>query len=128
MTMSGKKNKCLERLKNQSSSSYECMLYKYHDAATDEFIQAKYSNNCFRVLHNICAVSANEHYGDYDTEHFWNFDEENTKKLMLRTGSHDGESLIKSVKMRFGQYGSHAAKRIEEYCKKNEIEYKESIY
>lgn len=68
--MSGKKNRYIERQKHQSSLAYECMLYVYHDVDTDEFIQAKYSNNCFRVLHNICAVSANEHYGDYDTEHF----------------------------------------------------------
>ena len=127
--MSYKKyKKFLERLQYQSSPTYSCMLYEREGIFADEFIEATYSNNCFRVLNNICAVSANEHYGDYDTEHFWNFDEENTKKLMLRTGSHDGESLIKSIKMRFGQYGSHAAKRIEEYCKKNEIEYKESIY
>lgn len=126
--MSGKTNRYVGRLKNQSSSSYECMLYKYHDATTDEFIQAKYSNSCFHILHNICALSANEHYGDYDTEHFWNLNEENTKKLMLHLGSQDGENLIKSVKMCFGQYGRYAAKRIEEYCKKNKIEYTETIY
>lgn len=127
--MSSKKYKrFIENIKNQSFSSYECMLYKYHDTMTDEFIQAKYSNKCIHVLHNICDVYTNEHYGDYDTEHFLYLNEENTKKWMLRTENHDGKSLIKAIKVSFRQYGKDALKKIKEYCKNNGIEYQEYIY
>lgn len=127
--MSGKKYKrLLERLKYQSSPTYECMLYELRGVSIDEFIHAKYRNKCFHVLHNICGGSVNERYGDYDIEHFLDLDEENTRKMMLRTGSHDGESLIKAIKNRFGSHGAKAMKRIEEFCQEKGIEYKTSVY
>lgn len=127
--MSGKKYKrFLERLKYQNSPTYECMLYEHCGASTDEFIQAKYSNKYFHVIHNICGDPVNEDYGDCDIENFLDIDEENTKKLMLRTGSHDGESLIKSIKNRFSSHGARAMKRIEEFCQEKGIDYKTSVY
>lgn len=127
--MSGKKyKKFLERLKYHSSPTYRCMLYQRNGISSDEFISATYSNKCFEVLHNICGEDLKDYYGDLDIEHFIHLDEANTKLLMLRTGTHDGEGLIREIEKRFGPAGRDAKNRIESYCNEKGIAYKISVY
>lgn len=127
--MSYKKyKKFLERLQYQSSPTHSCILYQREGISADEFIEATYSNKCFQVLHNVCGESVKEDYGDWDLEHFMTLDEENTKLLMLRTGSHDGAGLIKEIEKRFASAGCLAKKKIEEFCKAKGIIYSEHCY
>lgn len=127
--MSYKKyKKFLERVQYQSSPTYSCMLYQRNGISADEFIKATYSNKCFQVLHNICGESVQDEYGDWDMEHYITLDEENTKLLMLRTGSHDGAGLIKEIERRFGFASYLAKKKIEDFCKEKGIIYSEYCY
>lgn len=127
--MSGKKyKKFLERLKYQSSPTYRCMLYKNYGISADEFIEASYSNKCFEVVHNICGEDVKEHYGDLDIESFLSLDEANTKLLMLRTGTHDGEGLIREIEKRFSPAGIMAMSKIEALFKEKGIVYKTFCY
>lgn len=127
--MSYKKyKKFLERLQYQSSSTHSCILYQREGISADEFIEATYSNKCFQVLHNVCGESVKEDYGDWNLEHFMTIDEENTKLLMLRTGSHDGAGLIKGIEKRFASAGYLAKKKIEDFCKAKGITYSEHCY
>lgn len=127
--MSYKKyKKFLERLQYQSSPTHSCILYQREGISADVFIEATYSNKCFQVLHNVCGESVKEDYGDWDLEHFMTLDEENTKLLMLRTGSHDGAELIKEIEKRFASAGCLAKKKIEEFCKAKGIIYSEHCY
>lgn len=127
--MSYKKyKKFLERLQYQSSPTHSCILYQREGISADEFIEATYSNKCFQVLHNVCGESVKEDYGDWDLEHFMTLDEENTKLLMLRTGSHDGAGLIKEIEKRFASAGYLAKKKIEDLCKAKGITYSEHCY
>lgn len=127
--MSGKKyKKFLERLKYQSPPTYRCMIYEYYGDIDSEFILAKYSDKCFQVLHNICGGSVREHYCDSDIERYLDLDEANTKMLMLRTGTHDGEGLIDAIRKRFSPFDMNAKAEIEKFCQQKEIEYKTFTY
>lgn len=108
--------------------TYESVLYECHNATSDEFILATYSRKCLHVLHNICGDSVREHYGDEDVELFLHLDEENTRKLMLRLGSPDGENLVIAVKNRFGAAGKDIKTKMEEFCEENEIAYSTSVF
>ena len=60
---------------------------------------------------------------DGEVEHNFIWDEENTKKMMLRTGTKNGKDLVKAIYERFHAYGTFASNRIEDWCKKKNIEY-----
>lgn len=60
---------------------------------------------------------------DGEVEQNWYFDEENTKKLMLRTGTKNGRDLIAELKRRFGEHKDSAYHYIEKFCEAKEIKY-----
>ena len=45
---------------------------------------------------------------DGEVEMTWSFDEENTKKIMLRTGTHNAKDMMKAMHERFGKYEAFA--------------------
>lgn len=60
---------------------------------------------------------------DGEVEMNWRFDEENTKKIMLRTGTHNAEEMMQAMYERFGKYRDSADRLIEKWCQEKEIEY-----
>lgn len=60
---------------------------------------------------------------DGEVEMNWYFDEENTRKLMLRTGTHNARDMMQALYQRFGKYKGDASIHIEEWCQEKEINY-----
>lgn len=65
---------------------------------------------------------------DGEVEMNWWFDEENTKKLMLRTGTHNGKDMIKAMYERFKDKADIADFFIILFCDEKEIEYTYNVY
>lgn len=61
------------------------------------------------------------HYGEVEMN--WCFDEENTKKIMLRTGTHNAKDMMQAMYERFGKYEDSADHHIEKWCQEKEITY-----
>lgn len=90
----------------------------------------------FNYNNGVCSM--NKHYwgaeldymyssdGDVECTCAWN--KENTEKLMLRTGTHDGQSLVNAIYERFKSHGGYADVKIKEWCKQKGIEYTESVW
>lgn len=64
--------------------------------------------------------------GEVESNYIWN--KENTKKMMLRTGTKNGKDLVEAIYERFHQYKGSAASRITEWCKEKGIEYDYRIW
>ena len=64
--------------------------------------------------------------GEVETNYIW--DEENTKKLMLRTGTHNGKDLVKAIYERFGNKGSSADFYICQFCDEKGIKYDMQVW
>ena len=60
---------------------------------------------------------------DGEVEMNWCFDEENTRKIMLRTGTHNAKEMMQAMYERFGRYKDSADHYIEKWCQEKEIEY-----
>lgn len=60
---------------------------------------------------------------DGEVEMNWYFDEENTKKLMLRTGTHNGKDMLKALYERFKEKADMADFYIIKFCDEKEIKY-----
>lgn len=65
---------------------------------------------------------------DGEVEMNWWFDEENTKKLMLRTGTHNGKDMIKAMYERFKDKADIADFFIILFCDEKKIEYTYNVY
>lgn len=72
---------------------------------------------------NWGSVEDWECYGSGEVEMTWSFDEENTKKIMLRTGKHNAKYMMQAMYERFGKYKDFAHFHIEKWCKEKDIEY-----
>lgn len=64
--------------------------------------------------------------GEVEANYIW--DEENTKKLMLRTGTHNGKDLVKAMYERFGDKGSSADSYIRKFCEEKGIKYNMQVW
>ena len=64
--------------------------------------------------------------GEVESHYIW--DEENTKKLMLRTGTHNGKDLVKAIYERFKDKGTSADLCIREFCEKKGIKYDMQVW
>ena len=65
---------------------------------------------------------------DGEVEMNWCFDEENTRKIMLRTGTHNAKEMMQAMYERFGKYKDSADHYIEKWCKEKEIEYSYHVH
>lgn len=63
-----------------------------------------------------------------EVEHNCIWDKENTKKLMLRTGTKDGKDLINAIYERFHSYKGGADFRIRQWCEEKEIKFDFCVY
>lgn len=62
-----------------------------------------------------------DRHGRSEKNYIWN--EENTKKLMLRTGTHNGKDLVAAINDRFKKEGISADYYITQFCEEKGIEY-----
>ena len=69
-----------------------------------------------------------EYSRDGEVEHSCIWDKENTKKLMLRTGTHNGKDLVKAMYERFGDKGSSADFYIRQFCDEKGIKYNVQVW
>lgn len=60
-------------------------------------------------------------HGEVEHNYIWN--EENTKKLMLRTGTKNGKTLVEAIYERFSKYKGSADFYIRQWCENKGIEY-----
>lgn len=77
----------------------------------------------YMIKVNWGAEEDYERSRDGEVEMNWCFDEENTKKIMLRTGTHNVKDMMQAVYERFGKYGDFAHFYIEKWCEQKEIKY-----
>lgn len=64
--------------------------------------------------------------GEVEANYYW--DKENTKKMMLRTGTHNGKDMIKALYERYKQYKDSANTRICDWCDEKEIKYQKQVW
>ena len=76
-------------------------------------------------LHHLYYGSEMEYEfnSDGEVEHIDTFNEENTKLLMLRTGTHNGRDLVNAIYQRFYQKESNAVSAIRAWCDQKNIKY-----
>lgn len=58
-----------------------------------------------------------------EVEHNYIWDEENTKKLMLRTGTKNGKDLVAEIYRRFSKHKGSADFYIRQWCENKNIKY-----
>lgn len=63
-----------------------------------------------------------------EVEMNWYFDEENTKKLMLRTGTHNGKDMLRALHERFKEKADMADFYITKFCDEKEIKYIYNVF
>lgn len=86
---------------------------------TIEYLNGKF----YMVKVNWGAEEDWERSRDGEVEMNWCFDEENTRKIMLRTGTHNAKEMMQAMYERFGKYKDSADHYIEKWCQEKEIEY-----
>lgn len=64
--------------------------------------------------------------GVVEANYIW--DEENTQKLMLRTGTHNGKDLLKAMYERFVEKESSADLYVLGFCDKHGIKYDKQVW
>lgn len=64
--------------------------------------------------------------GEVEANYFW--DMENTKKLMLHTGTHNGKDMVAAIYERFKQYEDSANTHICDWCDEKGIEYHKQVW
>jgi hypothetical protein len=99
------------------------------DKTMGTLIKVVYWDECCQVVKvNWGADIDYEYSRDGEVEMTLVFDEENTKKLMLRTGTHNGADMVSAMAERFNKYGASALEKIEEFCKMKEIQYSNYVH
>ena len=64
--------------------------------------------------------------GEVGANYYWN--EENTQKLMLRTGTHNGKDMVKAIYERFYKFKDSANRHICDWCDEKGIQYKTQVW
>lgn len=82
----------------------------------------------YMVKLNWGAEEDCERSKDRKVEMNWCFDEENTKRIMLRTGTHNVKDMMQTIYECFCKYRDLADFHIEKWCKDNDIEYSYYVY
>ena len=102
----------------------------FHDDAADgrvdegTLLTIEYLNGKFYVVKVNWGTEEDwERSRDGEVEMNWCFDEENTRKIMLRTGTHNAKEMMQAMYERFGKYKDSADHYIEKWCQEKEIEY-----
>ena len=105
--------------------------YEYYDVVLYEK-KGNVGEKIFFVYDNGTSALHHLYYGsemeyeynrDDEVEHIDTFNEENTKLLMLRTGTHNGRDLANAIYQRFHQKESDAVSAIRTWCDQKNIKY-----
>ena len=108
----------------QSSDYYSAKLWDNGTKEVGSMIAVEYNRSRFMMVMVYWGDELDyERSVDGEVEQEWIFDEENTRKLMLRTGARTGKELIEAVKGRFMPKGGSADLAILNFCKEKGIEY-----
>ena len=87
-------------------------------------LKGVYSDEVFNLVKvNWGSEEEYKRSRDGEVEMSWYFDEENTKKLMLRTGTHHARDMVQALYDRFAKYRGDADSHIIKWCDQKEIVY-----
>lgn len=107
---------------------YQMVLYEKKGKVGDE-INIVFTNGKCSINHYYwCSALDYEYSRDGEVEHNLSFDEENTKLLMLRTGTKNGKDLVDAMYQRFNKEKYNAASKIREWCDKKGIRYNTHVW
>ena len=102
---------------------YDVVLYE-KKSNVGEKIFFVYDNGKCSIHHLYYGSEMEYEYNsDGEVEHIDTFNEENTKLLMLRTGTHNGRDLVNAIYQRFYQKESNAVSAIRAWCDQKNIKY-----
>lgn len=108
----------------------ESYSIKFHDSAeyghvdVGSMFAIGYQDEKFYMIKVYWGAEEDyERSRDGEVEMNWYFDEENTKKIMLRTGTHSARDMMQEMADRFSKHGIFADRYIEEWCHKKEIKF-----
>lgn len=92
-------------------------------------IAMEYGNGLFQLVKiNWGAEEDYERSRDGIVEMYWLFDIENTKNLMLRTGTHDAKDMMNALYERFKCHADYADTYITKFCDEKDIKYTFRVY
>ena len=88
-----------------------------------------YENGSSQLSHYFWGSSMDYDYNsDGEVEQNYYFDEENTKRLMLRTGTKNGKDLVSAIYERFQAAKSYSDKEMRKWCDTKGIEYHTRVW
>lgn len=102
---------------------YEVVLYE-EKGKVGEHLDFVYEDGRCGMNHYYWGSELDYEYNRHgEVEHNYIWDEENTKKLMLRTGTKTGKALVNAIYERFHSQKSFADHSIRDWCEKKGIKY-----
>ncbi len=102
---------------------YSVVLYE-EKGEVGELLDFVYEDGRCGMNHYFWGSKVDYEYNRHgEVEHNYMWDAENTKLLMLRSGSKDGKSLVNAIFERFHQHRSSADFYIRQWCEKKGIKY-----
>ena len=108
---------------NPKHEHYETVLYK-KEGQIGELLCFVYENGRCVMNHDYWGSELDYEYNRHgEVEHNYIWDEENTEKMMLRTGSRNGKELVEAIRDRFHIHGALADVKIREWCEEKDIRY-----
>lgn len=113
----------------------ESYSIKFHDDAENgrvsvgTLLAIEYRDEKFLMVKvNWGAEDDWERSKDGEVEMVWYFDEENTKKITLRTGTHNAKDMMQAMYQLFGKYKKRADFYIQKWCKEKDIKFDYYVY
>jgi len=102
---------------------YEVVLYEVK-GKVGELLDFVYENGRCGMNHYYWGSEIDYEYNCRgEVEHNYIWDEENTKKLMLRTGTKNGRELVNDIFNRFHGERGNADSKIIQWCESKMIKY-----
>ena len=99
------------------------------DKTMGTLIKVVYWDECCQVVKVNWGTDIDYEYSrDGEVEMTLVFDEENTKKMMLRTGTHNGWDLLQAIYNRYKQHRGDADEYITRWCDEKDIEYNYAVF
>lgn len=108
---------------------YESVFYDSGDVTKGCRLDFAYDNGrCGMNYYSWGGTSGDwsDRHGRSEKNYIW--DEENTKKLMLRTGTKNGKELVNAIYERFKSRGASADFYVTQFCKEKGIMYDTRTY
>lgn len=108
---------------------YSIILNDDVGKSIETMLSIAYDNGKFSIVKvNWGTEEDYERSHNGEVEMNWCFDEENTKKLMLRTGTHNGKDMLRALYERFKEKADMADFYITKFCDEKEIKYTYNVF